>query len=102
MEIEYQLLQKKYFEGYTSKQCNMIGSYTFIKDELAFIFSLNKKKKYILLKIIFKVMVFVVIQIILLLVEEMMFIFRMNVQQIIIQKMILEIVILKIQVNIMN
>ena len=34
------------FGGYTSQQWNMTGSYTYIKDELAFIFSLNKKKKY--------------------------------------------------------
>ena len=47
-------------------------------------------------------MLFVIIQIILPLLEEKMFIFRMNVQQIIIQKIILEIVIVKIQVNIMN
>ena len=34
------------FGGYTSQQWNMTGSYTYVKDELAFIFSLNKKKKY--------------------------------------------------------
>ena len=34
------------FGGYTSKQWNMSGSYTYVEDELAFIFSLNKKKKY--------------------------------------------------------
>ena len=34
------------FGGYTSQQWNMNGSYTYVKDELAFIFSLNKRKKY--------------------------------------------------------
>jgi len=34
------------FGGYTSQQWNMTGRYTYVKDELAFIFSLNKKKKY--------------------------------------------------------
>ena len=34
------------FGGYTSQLWNMTGNYTYVKDELAFIFSLNKKKKY--------------------------------------------------------
>ena len=89
------------FGGYTSQQWNMTGSYTYVKDELAFIFSLNKKKN-ILLKIIMLVVQFVVILIILLLEEDMIFVFGINIQKIIIHKVIMEIVIHIILLNIMN
>ena len=59
------------FGGYTTVEWDMTGYYKYQKDENAFIFSINNKKKNLTLKKNMKEMQFVVIQIILLLEEDM-------------------------------
>jgi len=86
------------FGGYTSVEWKMTGRYSYKNDKYAFIFSIDKRKKFKLKKEEYE---FVEIIIISLLEGDMIWLFGINSQQMIIQKVIVIIIVMRWQ-SLMN